>query len=1157
MSIYSKLSFRDGGGIVLPEQQADQTKNAATLLIGLGGTGIDCIRRIKTQVYDCLKPDDENADVPAYEHIRFLGVDSDVQSYSRELKNEQNGSAVLPLSENEFFSVAETEYDKRLLDSRIVSKIEETSWFNEEAIPRSQIGINGTGGIRQVGRLLLMNRSEDFINRLGQEIRAAKCGLDNPEVNIHIFTGLGGGLGSGCFLDVCYMARSIERKLGNFCLFGYFFMPDIGLSKIPAEAEPVRENIVVNGYAAMKELNYCMELPGNGGSFEQVYQGNRTVRWAARPVDMCLMISAKEGTADIYNQSLAEVADYVMNLLIDVDKYGTSYRLANYSQTIWLTRDARNIAANSDYGAIGTSSVKINLKEINTWLLSRLFKEFYPVIDKKPKRADVEELANSLLDLWGSVSSDLSDRIYDGLKRKIGFKFSSYPEDWKYVRDYGNERLVRHYQDQVADRAEKLKQFENYTGFEYSVVSLLEKLNKKLEHVSRDLNRGPCFAYRMLSPGNSKNILSMLDFQINNNQKRWEEASNGLVSLEKEYKKSKEEFENKQGHLSLESEKTRFSAYEECLRKFEEKKLEIAVIITVDRILETFRQRICTDVLPLYAKLSNTVESILQISYGNYLTLNRGKDPSDLKLEDTPEVTIDDLRIITENDLSNLKLGGLFEEFISLLNENKEAVKNEDMDKIYKLLTVYFRDTAFSKYSSYTLVDYLKLKYEKLLSLDLTNHNKLNEVISEKVLYPLSKKKDVLFDFNPAISKETIPAIRSLLCDSEPQLLEEELKLSEEMNNISAYRITAKDRIVIENILCGFPLCAYNNSIEYGLQYYSSKHAGVHSYEGKPLDGMAFTDWNKLPPLDPMSLIDISKAPAELAEQLSECRALFEKAKHFGVIDSDDCICIPSEESLKSIENIISAFKAKIENAESPRDIERLQKDIPVIRVPEDYGLIRYAELYSNIQLLGEKPKNKPQKNKPDYALDCLMYAPVIQAKAAEAVKTIETVNSRFKELPSKIEKKGLELQREKYNDFFDALFTGVITVDGKNMILVPDPATSANRTMLYMSGEDYKYTYLPIYQAFVSFEMLAKVVRNTAGTAARSRIDEDDPVIDSVCRKLLEIFTEEEFDEWALLAKSSEQKVFISDFINELKSRFQRFCLENGLLSTEEKKNE
>ena len=86
---------------------------------------------------------------------------------------------------------------------------------------------------------------------------------------------------------------------------------------------------------------------------------------------------------------------------------------------------------------------------------------------------------------------------------------------------------------------------------------------------------------------------------------------------------------------------------------------------------------------------------------------------------------------------------------------------------------------------------------------------------------------------------------------------------------------------------------------------------------------------------------------------------------------------------------------------------------------------------------------------------------------------------------------------------------------------------------------------------------MLAKVVRNTAGTAARSRIDEDDPVIDSVCRKLLEIFTEEEFEEWALLAKSSEQKVFISDFINELKSRFQRFCLENGLLSTEEKKNE
>ena len=775
------------------------------------------------------------------------------------------------------------------------------------------------------------------------------------------------------------------------------------------------------------------------------------------------------------------------------------------------------------------------------------------MIDKKPCRADIEELTNSLQGSWGYISPNLSERVYDRLKSKIGFKFSSYPEDWKFVRDYGNAGLVRHYQDQVADRLEKLKNLETDTNFEYSVDSLEEKFNKKLEQISRDLNRGPCCAYRMLSPENSKNILSVIDFQINKNQKRMEEAYTVLKTLKIEYQKSKDEFDNKQGRRSVESDKARFAAYEECLRKVEEKELETAVIATVDHILENFRMRICEDVLPLYARLSNIVESIIERSSDNLSILSSQKDPSDRKMEDTPEVAIDDIKITTEDYLENLKPDDLFEEFISLLNENKEAVKNEDINQIYKLLKAYFRNTAFHEYASYTILDYLKLKYQKLLSLDLTD-NQLNKIITDKILNPLLEKKDVLFSFNPAIcSEENIPAIRTLSCDTGRLPVKEVLKLSEEeMNEIrNASCITAKDRIVMENILCGFPLCAYQNSIEYGLKYYSSQRPGVHSYEGRPLDGIAFTDWNKLPPLNPMSLIDASKAPAELAEQLGECRALFEKAKRYGVIDSDDCICIPSAKSVKSIEAVISAFEAKIENAESPLDIEHLQKDTPVIRVPEDFGLIRNAELYN------EKPKHISEENMLDYALECLMYAPVKQAKAAESVKTIETVNNRFKELPSRIEKKGLELQREKYNDFFDALFTGVITVDGKNMILIPGPTPSANRTMLYMSGEDYKYTYLPIYQAFVSFEMLAKVVRNTAGTAARSRIDEDDPVIDSVCRKLLEIFTEEEFEEWALLAKSSEQKVFISDFINELKSRFQRFCLENGLLSTEEKKNE
>lgn len=61
MAVYSKLLLSAGGGIVSTMQQAEQEKNTATILIGLGGTGIDAIRTIKTQVYSRLKPDDPDA----------------------------------------------------------------------------------------------------------------------------------------------------------------------------------------------------------------------------------------------------------------------------------------------------------------------------------------------------------------------------------------------------------------------------------------------------------------------------------------------------------------------------------------------------------------------------------------------------------------------------------------------------------------------------------------------------------------------------------------------------------------------------------------------------------------------------------------------------------------------------------------------------------------------------------------------------------------------------------------------------------------------------------------------------------------------------------------------------------------------------------------
>ena len=94
MAEYSKLLLSTGGGIISTQQQAEQVQNTASILIGLGGTGIDCIKTIKAAVRERLKPDDPDAVVAEYSHIQFLGVDTDKKSFKKKEGKSLEGTHV-------------------------------------------------------------------------------------------------------------------------------------------------------------------------------------------------------------------------------------------------------------------------------------------------------------------------------------------------------------------------------------------------------------------------------------------------------------------------------------------------------------------------------------------------------------------------------------------------------------------------------------------------------------------------------------------------------------------------------------------------------------------------------------------------------------------------------------------------------------------------------------------------------------------------------------------------------------------------------------------------------------------------------------------------------------------------------------------------------
>ena len=77
MPKYDQLLLEFGGGVINAHSQSEAYKKDACVAIGIGGTGIAALKRLKKDVYQQLIPDDPEAPVPTYSHIKFIAIDSD------------------------------------------------------------------------------------------------------------------------------------------------------------------------------------------------------------------------------------------------------------------------------------------------------------------------------------------------------------------------------------------------------------------------------------------------------------------------------------------------------------------------------------------------------------------------------------------------------------------------------------------------------------------------------------------------------------------------------------------------------------------------------------------------------------------------------------------------------------------------------------------------------------------------------------------------------------------------------------------------------------------------------------------------------------------------------------------------------------------------
>lgn len=239
------MSFPQFDFSTMPEQPdikrlcpADQ--DTYNLIIGLGGAGIRALSRTKALI---------NQSIDAGEHVRYLGIDSDEYDF-RHISNSESPD-LASLDRSELILLASNGPLPLIPD-----------WFNAQ-LPPVYFGNNGACGIRQYGRLKLFTCFEAVRSAMQSAIQALdNSSGHNSKLRIFIITGLGGGTGSGIFIDVAWLARYTAHLRSNFTeanteIRGYFLTPDTYRHhNIPQTAELLDRN----ADAAMRELDYNMNL---------------------------------------------------------------------------------------------------------------------------------------------------------------------------------------------------------------------------------------------------------------------------------------------------------------------------------------------------------------------------------------------------------------------------------------------------------------------------------------------------------------------------------------------------------------------------------------------------------------------------------------------------------------------------------------------------------------------------------------------------------------------------------------------------------------------------------------------------------------------------------------------------------------------------------
>jgi Tubulin like len=866
-----QLDVSLGGGIVSDKIRVDTIDNPM-LVIGLGGTGIDALLRLKYQVNRRFKlPVDQlskkRKEKP--DNIEFIAFETNEHDRNKKYK----GIGLDPVTEFVLLSNPEI---GGVLQNRSILEPYITDWLSPELTITD--GISGASGVRQAGRLLLFTKITQVVQTIEKKIKML-CEGTNKKLTVFLLSGLSGGTGSGCFLDIAYIVRGIlERDFGSAGVdkvntLGYLFTPDVNLSNKSLSSH-TRDYIMKNGYAALKELDYWMNADERNERFRQQYGNVLTVQSPMPPFNLCHLISATnlEGKAleNAYDYCMNVTAENITNFMASEEKRsGEEFAIHDYISNIRtnINQMPKAYAANYQYNVIGASSAVLPIEEMTTYLAYRLFKKMEKMFTVAPTQEDAEKFARKLGIDIDSISRKFEERVPEPLP---GYENSE-------RLNYSNvitQQVVSI--DHELEQGYLAKAREAYIKCKKQTPGdMISIFGEMITRVFLHPQQGPFYASRLIHSDKGYCLMKMILSYI-------ESLKANLESFPREIEGARENANEKLGDARsafISKEKKKNSYIEAKINEYQlladQEKLEqmIEFYEELHRLLNAENNRI-------YSVFTEILNALNQIFEQNGDILINGGEESDRTGNKTYYwniVSVPDISKVVSNILEQKDADDLIRDFTSeLLRHSDQWVKEQELDIVSSISE--FLSEKFGELITKSMEEFLVIKYGQDETLD--------RIVERKIASKLDEEAIPVFHLSNNLGNMHFPSWGFVSVPLKAPSILKGIKNYQD-TAISGSRFTVKEsevknRIFWLNTKNGVPLFAYTPLKVYEESYERTilDREGI----GRHLVQTEKNNWAYLPSPIPEKSWGDTYQNGRIKTYNAKVRELFDRAVRFGAI---------------------------------------------------------------------------------------------------------------------------------------------------------------------------------------------------------------------------------------------------------------------------------